>query len=183
MRKAVFLDRDGVINKDTGYVCHWSDFEFVDGAVDAMRHLCERGYALVIVTNQSGLARGKYTLDDYQALTEAMLAYLKRHQVEVTAVYHCPHHPGGKVAQWAVPCDCRKPEPGMILRGLREHGLDPAQSFLVGDKPSDIEAARRAGLGRAYIVASDNDESNGEWHGADAGFEDLFACVNAVLRD
>ncbi len=80
-------------------------------------------------------------------------------------------------------CNCRKREPGMILRGLREHDLDPVQSFLVGDKPSDIEAARRAGLGRAYIVASDNEESDGHLNGADAGFKDLFACVRAVLRD
>ena len=184
-RKAVFLDRDGVINLDRAYVHEWSEFAFVPGAVDAMRRLREAGYVLVVVTNQSGLARGMYTEDQFQALTTHMRAALKEAGAEVEAVYHCPHHPKGTVPGLAVDCDCRKPEPGMILRAAREHGLSLDDSFMVGDKPSDIEAARAAGVGRAYIVQSDNAESvdtaTDGLAGADAAFTDLAACVNALL--
>ena len=100
---------------------------------------------------------------------------------EVEAVYHCPHHPKGQVAEWAVECDCRKPAPGMILRAAKELGVSLADSFLVGDKPSDIEAARAAGVGRAYIVQSDNAESSGGHAQADAAFRDLADCVAHLL--
>lgn len=180
-RKAAFLDRDGVINLDRAYVHQWDEFEFVPGAVDAMRRLREAGYALVVVTNQSGLARGMYTEAQFQELTRHMRAALAEAGAEVEAVYHCPHHPKGSVAELAVDCDCRKPEPGMILRAAKELNLSLADSFLVGDKPSDIEAARAAGLGRAYIVQSDNEESSDGLAGADAGYADLAACVDALL--
>lgn len=180
-RKAAFLDRDGVINLDRAYVHQWDEFEFVPGAVDAMRRLREAGYTLVVVTNQSGLARGMYTEAQFQELTRHMRAALAEAGAEVEAVYHCPHHPKGSVAELAVDCDCRKPEPGMILRAAKELNLSLADSFLVGDKPSDIEAARAAGLGRAYIVQSDNEESSDGLAGADAGYADLAACVDALL--
>jgi rfaE bifunctional protein nucleotidyltransferase chain/domain len=184
LRKAAFLDRDGVINLDRAYVHAWADFEFVPGAVQAMKALREAGYALVVVTNQSGIARGKYTEAQYEALTVQMKAALAEAGATVDAVYHCPHHPGGQVAEFARECDCRKPAPGMILQAARELGLSLADSLLVGDKPSDIEAARKAGVGKAYIVASDNAESTadaGDLAGADAGYADLQACVRALL--
>ena len=180
-RKVAFLDRDGVINLDRAYVHKWEEFEFVPGAVDAMRRLREAGYALVVVTNQSGLARGMYSEAEYQALTNAMCSALALAGAEVEAVYHCPHHPKGQVAEWAVECDCRKPAPGMILRAAKELGVSLANSFLVGDKPSDIEAARAAGVGRAYIVQSDNAESSGGHAQADAAFRDLADCVAHLL--
>jgi|SRR5690606_11964938 len=180
-RKAVFLDRDGVINLDRAYVHQWSEFEFVPGAVEAMRRLCDAGYVLVVVTNQSGLARGLYTEAQYQFLTEQMRQALAQAGVEVAAVYHCPHHPKGSVPELAVDCDCRKPEPGMLLRAAADLGLSLAESIMVGDKPSDIQAARAAGVGRAYIVQSDNHESGGEVPDADAAYADLSACVDALL--
>ena len=182
-RKVAFLDRDGVINLDRAYVHKWDEFEFVPGAVEAMRRLREAGYALVVVTNQSGLARGMYSEAEYQALTVAMCAALTQAGADVEAVYHCPHHPKGQVAELAVECDCRKPAPGMILRAAQELGVSLADSFLVGDKPSDIEAARAAGVGRAYIVQSDNSESSGEHAQADASFKDLADCVTHLLSD
>lgn len=181
-RKAAFLDRDGVINLDRAYVHQWDEFEFVPGAVDAMRRLREAGYVLIVVTNQSGLARGMYTEAQFQELTRRMREALAAAGADVEAVYHCPHHPRGKVPELAVDCDCRKPEPGMILQAVREHGLSLEHSFLVGDKPSDIEAARAAGLGHAYIVQSDNEESTDGLAGADAAYADLAACVNALLK-
>lgn len=182
-RKAAFLDRDGVINLDRAYVSRWEDFEFVPGAIDAMRRLKAAGYALVVVTNQSGIARGYYSEAQYQALTDAMQQALLEAGAAVDAVYHCPHHPKGKVAELAIDCDCRKPAPGMILRAARELNLSLADSILVGDKPSDIEAARAAGIGRAYIVQSDNAESGPGLAGADAAHADLQACVAALLPD
>lgn len=181
-RKAAFLDRDGVINLDRAYVHQWDEFEFVPGAVDAMRRLREAGYVLIVVTNQSGLARGMYTEAQFQALTRRMREALAEAGADVEAVYHCPHHPKGKVPELAVDCDCRKPEPGMILQAVREHGLSLEQSFMVGDKPSDIEAARAAGLGHAYIVQSHNKESTDGLAGADAAYADLAACVDALLK-
>jgi len=180
-RKAAFLDRDGVINLDRAYVHKWDEFEFVPGAVDAMRRLREAGYALVVVTNQSGMARGMYTEAQYQELTQHMCAALDAAGAKVEAVYHCPHHPKGTVPELAVECDCRKPKPGMILRAVKDLGLSLNDSFLVGDKPSDIEAARSAGLAKAYIVQSDNAESTDGLAGADAAYANLAECVDALL--
>jgi len=109
LRKAAFLDRDGVINKDKAYVHRWEDFEFVPGAVEGMRRLQQAGYALVVVTNQSGLARGYYTEAQYQALTTALREELSRQGVQLDGVYHCPHHPQGSVPHLAVDCDHRLP--------------------------------------------------------------------------
>jgi D-glycero-D-manno-heptose 1,7-bisphosphate phosphatase len=177
LRKAAFLDRDGVINLDRAYVHRWEDFEFVPGAVEGMRRLQAAGYALVIVTNQSGLARGLYTEAQYQALTQRLLSELQQQGVQVEGVYHCPHHPKGTVPELALDCDCRKPAPGMVLKAAGELGLSLPDSILVGDKPSDIEAARAAGVGRAYLVDSDNPESGTVQGIADGHFANLLACA------
>ena len=176
-RKAAFLDRDGVINKDKAYVHRWEDFEFVPGAIQGMRRLQDAGYALVIVTNQSGLARGYYTETQYQQLTEALHQELAGHGVKLDGVYHCPHHPKGTVPALSIDCDCRKPAPGMVLQAARELGLSLPESLLIGDKPSDIEAARAAGIGRAYLVASDNPESGAVAVQADGHFASLLDCT------
>ena len=182
-RKAAFLDRDGVINLDRAYVHRWDEFEFVPGAIDAMQRLKNAGYALVVVTNQSGLARGYYSEAQYQILTAAMKQALADAGAAVDAVYHCPHHPSGSVADLAIECNCRKPAPGMILRAAQELNLSLADSILVGDKPSDIEAARAAGVGKAYIVRSDNAESGQGLAGADAAYANLQSCVADLLPD
>ena len=150
LRRAVFLDRDGVINRDTGFVCRVEDFEFIAGVVEALQEIQQRGYLLFVVTNQSGIGRGYYTLDDYQRVNAWMLASLASNAVTVTGVYFCPHAPEAG-------CVCRKPAPGMILQAQREHGLDLLASWLVGDKPSDIEAAQRAGVGQTLLIRSSPD--------------------------
>jgi D-glycero-D-manno-heptose 1,7-bisphosphate phosphatase len=152
-RRCVFLDRDGVINIDNGYVSKWEDFEFIPGVLDAMRRIYATGYDLVVVTNQSGIARGYYTIEDYQLLTSRMLAAIESTGARVLAVYFCPHLPEGAVFQYARECNCRKPAPGMILRAAAEHGIDLVRSIMVGDKISDMEAAIAAGVGRRYLVS------------------------------
>lgn len=181
LRRAAFLDRDGVINLDKAYVHRWEDFAFVPGAIEAMRQLKAAGHVLVVVTNQSGLARGLYTPDQYDALTARMCEELARFDAAPDAVYHCPHHPQGTVAAFTTECRCRKPEPGMLLQAATELGLSLPDSIMVGDKPSDIQAARAAGVGRAYQVSSDNASAADKAQGADGHFADLLDCVRGVL--
>jgi D-glycero-D-manno-heptose 1,7-bisphosphate phosphatase len=112
---AIFLDRDGTINVDHGYVHEIDNFEFIDGVIDAMRELKEMGYALVLVTNQSGIARGKFTEAQFETLTEWMDWSLADRGVDLDGIYYCPHHPQGAVEEYRQTCDCRKPHPGMLI--------------------------------------------------------------------
>lgn len=145
--RAVFLDRDGVINIEKEYLHTVEAFEFIDGVFDACRHFQHLGYKLVIVTNQSGIGRGFYTEDDFETLTLWMLEQFRRHGVLIDAVYHCPHTPD-------TACSCRKPNPGMMLQAAQEHNIDLSDSWMIGDKESDIEAALAAGIGHTILVRS-----------------------------
>ena len=151
---AVFLDRDGVINVDSGYVGDWDSFVFLPGVIQAMRALCDAGYALVIVTNQSGIGRGFYTEEDFQVLTERMCNELSRHGVSIAGVYFCPHLPEAALPQYRKTCDCRKPKPGLIHGALEELDIDLTRSVMVGDKNSDMQAALAAGIPQRYQVVS-----------------------------
>lgn len=151
IRKAVFLDRDGVINVDHGYVHRPEDFEFIEGVFDACRHFRDLGYLLIVVTNQSGIARGMYSDEQFDHVTRWMLDRFRSEGIEISHVYHCPHHPEyGPMEQRN--CTCRKPLPGMILFGLSDYHLEPRQCILIGDSMSDMKAAQAAGIGRKILV-------------------------------
>ncbi|MDA9368526.1 D-glycero-beta-D-manno-heptose 1,7-bisphosphate 7-phosphatase [Flavobacteriaceae bacterium] len=150
--KAAFLDRDGVINIDHGYVYRWDQFEFIAGVESALHALQESGYTLVIVTNQSGIARGYFTETDFLALSQQLTQDLEVKGIHLAGIYHCPHHPEAGLGKLKTQCDCRKPAPGLILRAARELDIDLTDSILIGDKASDIEAGRRAGVGQLFQI-------------------------------
>jgi len=145
-RRAAFLDRDGVINVDHGYVSRREDFQFVPGVLDGARRLHELGFALVVVTNQSGIGRGFYSVDAFTELTDWMKAEFRMAGAPLAGVYYCPHHPQDAIGDYRRECDCRKPAPGMLLRAARELGIDLAGSIMFGDRASDLDAARAAGV-------------------------------------
>lgn len=144
-KKAFFLDRDGVINVDHGYVSKVEDFDFMDGIFPVMRSLAQKGYLLIVVTNQAGIGRGYYTDEDFRILTDWMLNQFAAEGIEIAGVYRCPHHPDEN-------CACRKPAPGMFLEAIREHQLDPAECWMLGDKSSDLQAAKAAGIRNRVLI-------------------------------
>ena len=139
MNKAIFLDRDGTLNIDYGYVHEIDNFKFIDGAIDALRELKKMGYMLVLVTNQSGIARGYFSEEQFLQLTEWMDWSLAEQDVDLDGIYYCPHHPEGK-GEYKEDCDCRKPKSGMLLQAIKELKIDPTQSIMVGDKVEDLKA-------------------------------------------
>ncbi len=149
---AIFLDRDGVINQDTGYVSKRDDFIFIDGVIDAMKLLKQKGYQLVVVTNQSGIARGLFSEGDFIRLTEWMDWSLADRGVDLDGIYFCPHHPTAGNGPDTKECDCRKPAPGMFLEAASELNINLADSYMVGDKVSDMKAAEAAGVGHKILV-------------------------------
>ena len=154
LRRAVFLDRDGTLNVDSGYVDRPQDVRLIEGAAAGAKLLGDAGYELVIVSNQSGIARGRMTADQADAVDERLRALLSERGVAVAAVYRCPHLPTGLVAEFAIECDCRKPKPGMLLTAARDLGIDLAASWMIGDGARDVEAGLAAGC-RAILLSPD----------------------------
>jgi len=177
--RAAFLDRDGVINVDSGYVHRVADFQFIPGVLSACRSLYIAGYKLIVVTNQAGIAHGYYDERTFEETTGWMSERFREAGAPLTGVYYCPHHPCARVASFRRECGCRKPEPGMITQAVREHQIDVTNSFLVGDKESDLLAAERAGISSRYLVrtagrAVERSDSSGE-------LESLADVVHRVL--
>jgi len=154
-KPALFLDRDGVVNIEKNYLHKQEDFEFIEGIFELCRYYQERGYLLVVVTNQSGIARGYYTEMDFANLTFWMIDAFAERGVEISQVYHCPHHP-----DISGECECRKPHPGMLLKAAEELNIDLEDSVLIGDSERDIEAAHRAGLKETYLFSEEEKETN-----------------------
>jgi len=144
--RALFLDRDGVINVDHGYVHRPEQFEFVDGIFELCRRARDLGYLIVVVTNQAGIGRGYYTEQAFHELTVWMKQRFSDQGIEIAAVYFCSHHAEHGVGEYKRECERRKPNPGMLLDAAREHAIDLSRSVLIGDKESDVEAGLRAKL-------------------------------------
>lgn len=149
---ALFLDRDGVINVDTGYVHSPEECVFIDGIFELTRHAREAGYLVVVVTNQAGIGRGYYTEHQFHAFMDWMRGEFRRQGSALDAVYYCPDHPVHGIGPYRRDTDMRKPGPGMFLQAAREHDIDLARSLMVGDSPTDMAAARAAGVGTPLLL-------------------------------
>ena len=150
MKKTVFFDRDGVLNVERNYLYKIEEFQWQTDAVAAIKLLQAQDYRIIVVTNQSGVARGYYNEADVSKLHNYMQAQLALQQTRIDAFYYCPHLPDASRAEYAQECDCRKPGPGMILKAMQEHEVLKEQSFLIGDTESDLQAAQAAGI-RGYL--------------------------------
>ena len=153
--KAAFFDRDGVLNVDVDYLYKISDLRWIEGAREAVAYLTKLGYKIFGVTNQSGIARGYYTVAQMQELHDFMQQEIAASGGKIAKIYYCPHHKEGKVAEFAHECDCRKPKPGMLNQAFEEYALDKEQCFLIGDGIRDVEAAEAAGI-KGYLFKGGN---------------------------
>jgi len=145
-KKLCLLDRDGVLNVDKDYLHRPEDVEWIPGSLEALAWLKRQGYRVVVVTNQSGVARGYFTEETVRILHDWMGAEVKKAGGEVAAFYYCPHLPGAALKRYDVDCGCRKPKPGMIVQALHDFAVFPQNAFLIGDSHRDIEAAEAAGV-------------------------------------
>lgn len=154
--KCVFLDRDGTINVEKHYIYRIEDFEFLPGTIDALRTLQDANYKLIIITNQSGIARGYYTEKDFQMLNEWMLSELAKRGVNIDKVYYCPHHPDAKDERYRISCKCRKPKTGLFLRAAEDYDLDLNGCFAIGDKIRDLSICEETDV-RGYLIGENED--------------------------
>lgn len=151
MKKAVFLDRDGTLNPDPGYISDPADFELFPGVAAALADLQRAGYLLILITNQSGISRGLISYDQLDAIHGKLQNLLQQAGCQLDAIYHCPHHPDFPPVDGLSECDCRKPRPGMIQKALIDHDIAAAGSFMIGDRSSDIKIALVTGVQPLFI--------------------------------
>ena len=153
--KAAFLDRDGVINCDYGYVYKFEDFKFCDGIFEALKTLIDLNFIIIIITNQSGIARGIFTEEEYERITSFMLSKFKENNIKITKIYHCPHHPLFSDKKFS-DCKCRKPEAGLFFQAAKEYNIEMDKSIAIGDSERDLIAARTAGINKRYLITQNN---------------------------
>lgn len=156
---AIFIDRDGTINEDLGYISSPGDLIIYPWVAEAVRLINEAGLKTIVVTNQSGVARGMYTEDDLRLIHTRMISELQKQSARIDGVYYCPHHPDYGDERYGRECECRKPSPGMLHAAAREHKIDLARSFVVGDKASDINLASNAGARGALVLTGYGSET------------------------
>lgn len=159
--KAVFLDRDGTINEDKGYLYRIEDFVYLDGAVDALRMFHKMEFLLIIVTNQSGIARGYYTEENMKNLHEWLVNDLAEKEVPIAGIYYCPHHPMAKIEKYRKNCRCRKPGTMLFRQAAEELQIEMDESFVIGDKIRDLEICRECGA-QGILLGDDFEVAEGE---------------------
>lgn len=161
--KALFLDRDGVVNVDKGYVYKEQDFEFCDGIFELCQLFLSKDYQIFIITNQSGIARGFYSEEEFKQLSHFMCANFEKNGVKITQIYHCPHLDG---------CNCRKPKPGMILQAQKDFKVNLANSVFIGDNLSDMQAGKNAGVKTLCLIG---DDKNGDFYTTFASLKEVIS--------
>jgi D-glycero-D-manno-heptose 1,7-bisphosphate phosphatase len=181
MKRAVFIDRDGTINEEKEYLYRTDDFVFIPGAVQAIRMLNEAGFLVVVVTNQSGVARGYYTEEDVHQLHRYISAQLEQCGARVDAWYYCPHHPAGR-GSYALPCRCRKPLPGMLLEAAGRFAIDLESSIMIGDKLIDIQAGAVAGCRSILVRTGYGSEEELNCQSGVEVYDDLLAAAESLTR-
>lgn len=179
---AIFIDRDGVINKELEYVWRVENFHILPGVVDGIRRLQNAGFRTFVITNQAGIGRGFFTEQDFSNITNFMLTSLTGEGVHIDEVYFCPHHPEHGLGRYKTDCVCRKPQPGMILKACAEHAIDPSASYLIGDKATDIAAGRAAHLKGCVLVKSGHPVDQQDAASADVVVADLYEAAVWILR-
>lgn len=167
MNKALFLDRDGVINIDSGYVYKKEDFIFMDGIFKALRDYQKLNYLLIVITNQSGINRGYFTAKDYLYLCDYINDEFKKNGVHISKIYHCPHRPDER-------CECRKPRPKMILQAKKEFDIDLKNSIFIGDKLTDMQAGFNAGIKNLFLI----DKQKGDFYKNVKNVQDTLRFLN-----
>lgn len=159
--KALFLDRDGIINVDHGYAYKPEQIDFVAGIFELCHLFQQRGYLILVVTNQSGIARGYYSEQDFLDLSDWMTQEFALRGITISEFFYCPHHPDKGQSAYVQACDCRKPKPGMLFNAIAKYELSPQQCIMIGDKESDMLAAQRAGLQQGHLVTKKTDIGKG----------------------
>ena len=157
--KAIFIDKDGTLIPDIPYNVNPDIISINDEVIQGLQLLQDEGYQLIVISNQSGVARGYFSLDALQGVERKIKEILAHHQIKITDFYFCPHHPEGTVAEFAIDCECRKPQPGMILQACKQHNVDASRSWMIGDILNDVEAGNRAGC-KTVLVDNGNET---EW--------------------
>ena len=182
MKKAVFLDRDGTLNIDYGYVHDIDQFHFIEGSIEALNKIKEMGYLLVLVTNQSGIARGLFTEEQFLQLTEWMDWSLADRGVDLDGIYYCPHHPEAKLEEFKQDCDCRKPKSGMLLQAIEELKIDPSRSIMIGDKVDDLLAGKGAKINTNILVRTGKEITPEEESAADYVLDSIADLPRLISR-
>ena len=180
MRRAVFLDRDGTINVEKDYLYRIEDLELIDGSVEAIRLLNEAGFLVVVVSNQSGVARGYYTEDDVELLHRHIAAELEKSGARVDAWLFCPHHPDGR-GSYSLPCDCRKPLPGMLKEAAHRYDIDLDTSIMIGDKIADTEAGNAAGSRSILVRTGYGADNESLVSSSTEVYDDLLSAVQGLI--
>lgn len=168
MKRAVFIDRDGTLSEEVGYINHPSRFRVFPYSAAAIKLLNDADWLAIVVTNQAGVARGYFSEDMIQTVHGQLEVDLKKDGARLDAIYYCAHHPSVGEAPYRFDCDCRKPKPGLILRAAEDLDIDLSQSWMIGDRYSDIELARNAGVNSAFVLSG---YGRGEWEHQRAGWK------------
>lgn len=179
MNKAIFLDKDGTLIPDIPYNVDVEKISLYDDLIEGLKLLQRDGYLLIVISNQSGIARGYFSEEDFSVVINRLTEILKNSGIVINALYYCPHHPDGIVNGYNINCDCRKPLPGLLLKAAAEHDIDMARSWMIGDILNDVEAGNRAGC-RTVLVDKGNET---EWLTGEHRLPD-FACrsINEAAR-